>query len=75
MSSPPSRAHLVPCQSLVDTLGIASNRLETLLNACISLGLLVRTPQGYANAPASQAHLVRGSPSSYADYLQLQTDA
>jgi len=62
-------------QSLVDTLGIASNRLETLLNACISLGLLVRTPQGYANAPASQAHLVRGSPSCYADYLQLQTDA
>ena len=61
-------------QSLVDELGIPSNRLETLLNACVSLGLLVRTSEGYANAPASQAHLVRGSPSCYADYLQLQTD-
>ena len=54
--------------------GIAENRLLTLLTACVSLGLLVKSESGYANAPASQTYLVQGAPACYADYFRYQTD-
>ncbi len=36
--------------SLVDETGIAAHRLETLLTACVSLGLLVREGDRYPHA-------------------------
>lgn len=48
--------------------GCAAPRLEIFLGACVSLGLLVLTDGAYANAPASQAYLVRTAPSYFGDY-------
>jgi hypothetical protein len=49
--------------------GLLRSRLEILLTACVSLGLLVKYADAYGNAPASQAYLVRGAPSYFGDYI------
>jgi len=54
--------------------GVAGNRLETLLTACTSLGLVERGPDGYRNAPASQQYLVAASPMYFGDYFRFQID-
>jgi len=54
--------------------GIAGNRLDTLLTACTSLGLIERGADGYRNAPASQQYLVADSPLYFADYFRFQID-
>jgi 2-hydroxy-4-(methylsulfanyl)butanoate S-methyltransferase len=54
--------------------GLLRSRLEILLTACVSLGLLVKHADAYANAPASQAYLVRGAPSYFGDYYRFQID-
>jgi Dimerisation domain len=46
--------------------GLLRSRLEILLTACVSLGLLVKHADAYGNAPASQAYLVRGAPATSA---------
>jgi hypothetical protein len=48
--------------------------LEILLTACVSLGLLVKRGETYANAHASQTYLVRGAPSYFGDYYRFQID-
>ena len=53
---------------------MAENRLETLLTALTSLGLLVNDEGRYANAPASETYLVKGKPAYFGDYFSLQTD-
>jgi SAM-dependent methyltransferase len=54
---------------------IAPGRLGKLLTACVSLGLVEkRDVDRYANAPASQAYLVRGAPAYFGDYYRLQID-
>ncbi len=60
--------------ALVDQLDIAENRLDTLLTALLSLGLLVRDGDAYSNAPASEEYLVRSKPAYIGDYFNLQTD-
>ena len=60
--------------SLAEETGIAENRLETLLTALTSLGLLVKTEGTYANAPACDDYLVKGKPAYFGDYFGLQTD-
>lgn len=60
--------------SLAAETGVAENRLETLLTALTSLGLLVRTDGRYHNAPACEDYLVRGKPAYFGDYFSLQTD-
>lgn len=60
--------------TLAEELDIAENRLDTLLTALISIGLLVRDDDAYANAPASEDYLVRGKPAYLGDYFNLQTD-
>ena len=55
-------------------MGIAENRLETLLTALTSLGLLVKTEGSYSNAPACEDYLVKGKPAYFGDYFSLQTD-
>ena len=54
--------------------GIAANRLETLLTACTSLGLIEQGPDGYRNAPACQQYLVSESPKYFGDYFRFQID-
>jgi ubiquinone/menaquinone biosynthesis C-methylase UbiE len=62
----------------LDTLAaetrLEPSRLEIFLGACVSLGLLLQTPDGFANAPASQAYLVRTAPSYFGDYYRYQID-
>ena len=54
--------------------GLAPARLQIFLGSCLSLGLLVREDDAYANAPASQAYLVRTAPSYFGDYYRFQID-
>ena len=63
-----------PLSSLAEETGIAENRLETLLTALTSLGLLVKTEGTYSNAPACEDYLVKGKPAYFGDYFGLQTD-
>ncbi len=63
-----------PLSSLAEETGIAENRLETLLTALTSLGLLVKTEGTYSNAPACEDYLVKGKPAYFGDYFSLQTD-
>src|SRR5713101_8400444 len=51
---------------------VRPNQLLTLLTALVSLGLLVKEGDVYANGPASEAYLVRGAPKDYGDYFRLQ---
>jgi SAM-dependent methyltransferase len=59
---------------LSEEMGIADNRLESLLTALASLGLLVSDGRTYSNAPASEDYLVRGKRTNFGDYFLLQTD-
>jgi ubiquinone/menaquinone biosynthesis C-methylase UbiE len=52
--------------------GVAENRMQTLLHALASLGLLAPTAVGYANSPAAQRWLVRGAPGAIGEYYRLQ---
>jgi SAM-dependent methyltransferase len=54
--------------------GLLPQRLEILLTACVSLGLLVKHGDTYANARASRTYLVRGAPSYFGDYYRFQID-
>ncbi len=54
--------------------GVAPNRLESLLTACVSLGLLTRFGTLYGNAPASDRFLVKGNPAYFGDYYRFQID-
>jgi SAM-dependent methyltransferase len=53
---------------------IPRHRLLTLLTACVSLGLISEQQGRYANAPASQAYLVRDAPAYFGDYFRFQID-
>lgn len=59
---------------LVEETGIAQNRLESLLTALTSLGLLVSDVGRFSNAPASDDYLVKGKSTYFGDYFLLQTD-
>jgi len=48
-------------EALAGDTGIAANRLESLLAALVSLGLLAKEGGRYANAPACETYLVRGA--------------
>jgi 2-hydroxy-4-(methylsulfanyl)butanoate S-methyltransferase len=63
-----------PLADLTAELEIAETRLDTLLTALTSIGLLVRDGKGYTNAPACEEYLVRGKPAYFGDYFNLQTD-
>ena len=63
-----------PLAALAEDTGIGENRLETLLTACVSLGLMERHDGGFVNAPASQQYLVSSSPRYFGDYLRFQID-
>lgn len=47
-----------PLAGLAEDIALAAHRLETLLIACVSLGLAERTGGPFANAPAGQQYLL-----------------
>lgn len=57
---------------LSDLTGIALHRMETLIAALVSVGVLVREQGGLANAPATQTYLVPGAPAYFGDYYRFQ---
>lgn len=59
---------------LAAALGIKTPRLQTLLTALVSLGLLAKAGDRYRNAPACEDYLVPGKRSYFGDYFRLQTD-
>ncbi len=63
-----------PLADLANELDVAVQRLDTLLTALTSIGLLVRDGDAYGNAPACEEYLVRGKPAYFGDYFNLQTD-
>jgi len=66
--------HAKTLTELTDEIGIPQHRLLTLLTACVSLGLISEEHGQYANAPASQAYLVRHAPAYFGDYFRFQVD-
>ncbi len=61
-------------ETLVAEIGVAANRLNTLLAALTSIGLVTRQGNTYRNAPASDRYLVRESPAYFGDYYRFQVD-
>ena len=59
---------------LASETGIVASRLHILLTACVSVGLLSKSGDRYANAPASQEYLVRTAPRYFGDYYRFQID-
>ena len=57
---------------LATVTAVAPNRLRTLLDALVGLGLATVDTHGYANAPAPQRYLVQGAPDDFGDYFRLQ---
>ena len=56
---------------LVQATGIAENRLETLLTALKSLGLIAERNGRFSNAPATAQYLVAGAAGDFRDYVRL----
>jgi 2-hydroxy-4-(methylsulfanyl)butanoate S-methyltransferase len=62
-------------EELARETAIEPGRLGKVLTACVSLGLVEkRDGDRYANAPASQAYLVRSAPAYFGDYYRFQID-
>lgn len=60
---------------LASASNVAPNRLHTLLQAVVALGLVTTQSSAdpaYANAPASQKYLARGAPAAFGEYFRLQ---
>ncbi|MEZ5355137.1 MAG: class I SAM-dependent methyltransferase [Bryobacteraceae bacterium] len=60
--------------SLLRRDGEDLDTLERLLDACVSLGLLSRDGDAYANVPAAQAYLRRDSPYTMTGYILYSND-
>lgn len=53
---------------------VPARRMQTLVTALVSVGLLTRNGDKIANAPASEAYLVRDNTNYFGDYLRFQID-
>lgn len=51
--------------------GVAENRMETLLAALVSLGLVTSKGGKFENSPASKTYLVKGAPADFGEYLRV----
>jgi hypothetical protein len=60
---------------LAQATGIAENRLQTLLTALKSLGLVTEREGRFANAPATSRYLIAGAPGDFRDYVRLVNGA
>jgi acetylserotonin O-methyltransferase len=54
---------------LAEEQGVNADALERLLDACVTMGLLARTPDGYRNQPAASRYLRRDSPQTLIGYI------
>ncbi len=63
-----------PLAWLADRLRADADALERLLDACVGLGLLSRTPEGYGNTPAASAYLCRESPERLTGYINYSNE-
>jgi 2-hydroxy-4-(methylsulfanyl)butanoate S-methyltransferase len=59
---------------LASTTKVPATRMETLVTALISVGLLTRDGDKIANGPASEQYLVRDGANYFGDYLRFQID-
>lgn len=59
---------------LAEACDVPEHRMETLVTALVSVGMLVRDGDLIANAPAAETYMVRDSPSYFGDYLRFQID-
>ena len=59
-----------PSVALAAELAADADALDRLLGACVMLGLLDRTPAGFANTPAAAAYLTSASPNRVLGYLR-----
>ena len=57
---------------LAERIGCQARLLETLLDACVGMGLLHRRDGRYANTHVSDAHLVEGRPLYLGDIIEVQ---
>jgi ubiquinone/menaquinone biosynthesis C-methylase UbiE len=62
-------------ESLSAVVGIAENRLMSLLTALKSLGLISDEGGGLINAPATARYLVAGAPGDFRDYVRFVNGA
>jgi acetylserotonin N-methyltransferase len=60
--------------TLASRLACDPDSLERLLDACVGLGLLQRTAEGYLNTPAATAYLCSASPQRLTGYIQYSND-
>jgi hypothetical protein len=63
-----------PLEALAKATGVSPPRLKTLLANLVSLGLVTRAGDLYANSPAAERYLVPGSPAYFGDYYRLQVN-
>ncbi len=63
-----------PIADLARATKVPVQRMETLVTALVSVGLLTRDGDTIANAPASDAYLVRDNANYFGDYLRFQID-
>ena len=61
-------------EELAGGTGVPAPRLAVLLTACVSMGLLGKSGDAFANAPAAQEYLVRTAPRYFGDYYRFQID-
>ncbi|MEJ2375928.1 MAG: methyltransferase [Pseudolabrys sp.] len=59
-------------EALSELTGVPVHRMETLIAALVSTGVLVREAGGLANAPATETYLVPGAPAYFGDYYRFQ---
>lgn len=60
--------------ALAEATGVAENRMQTLLATLLSVGLVIRNGDAYANSPAAGRYLVPGEPAYFGDYYRFQID-
>jgi hypothetical protein len=65
---------MMSVEEIASRCGAISNRLEPLLNACASMGLVVLEEGKYFNSHFSRMHLVEGEPRYVGDFIKHQHD-
>jgi len=56
-------------QRLAESIGASADALERLLDTCVSLGLLGKEQDGYANLPVAATYLTRSNAKSLVGYI------
>jgi 2-hydroxy-4-(methylsulfanyl)butanoate S-methyltransferase len=62
----------VTVEALSERTGLPQHRLQTLIAALVSSGVILRDGNVVANAPATDRYLVPGSPAYFGDYYRYQ---